>query len=61
MNIEDMTLVKLREIAKEQGIKSISKYKKAELIQLIKDVEKLAPKVETEEPVKRESSQPEPL
>lgn len=59
MNIEDMTLVKLREIAKDQGVKSISKYKKAELIQLIKDVEKPAPKVETQEPVKRESSQPD--
>jgi len=39
MNIEDMTLVKLREVAKEKGIKSISKYKKAELIQSIKNLE----------------------
>lgn len=43
MNIEDMTLVKLREVAKEKGIKNISKYKKAELIQCIKERESIKP------------------
>lgn len=37
MNIEDMTLAKLKEMAKEKGIKNISKYKKAELLELLKE------------------------
>lgn len=36
-NLKDMTLVQLKELAKELGIKSISKYKKNELIQIISE------------------------
>ena len=35
--LNDMTLVQLKELAKELDIKSISKYKKNELIDLIKN------------------------
>ena len=35
-NIENMTLAELKELAKEKGIKNISKLKKDELIEEIK-------------------------
>lgn len=35
MNLEDSTLVELRQIAKEQGVKNVSKLKKEELIEII--------------------------
>ncbi len=57
MNIEDMTLIKLREVAKEKGLKGISKYKKVELIQRIKDLERPSLELEKKEPIK--PSQPE--
>ena len=38
--LEDMTLVELRKIAKEQNIKNISKLKKDELIQVLIDLQK---------------------
>ena len=59
MNIEDMTLVKLREIAKEKGIKSISKYKKAELIQRIKDL--ATPSLQVKGESKTELKEKEPV
>ena len=37
MNLEECTLVELRQLAKEKGIKSVSKLKKDELISLISD------------------------
>ena len=37
MSLEDSTLVELRQIAKEQGVKNVSKLKKDELIKLITD------------------------
>ncbi len=36
-NLENNTIVELREFAKEMGIKSVTRYRKAELIQLIQD------------------------
>jgi transcription termination factor Rho len=36
-NLENNTILELREFAKEIGIKSVTRYKKAELIQLIQD------------------------
>lgn len=36
-NLDDMTLVQLKELAKKLEIKSISKYKKNELIQIINE------------------------
>ena len=62
MNIEEMTLVRLKEIAKENGLKNISKYKKAELIQLIKDLGESSTEIEEkelEEPAQQEVAQPE--
>ena len=38
-NYDDMTLVELRKIAKDNNIKNISKLKKAELIEAIKSLE----------------------
>lgn len=35
MNLEDATLVELRQIAKEQGVKNVSKLKKEELIEIL--------------------------
>ena len=35
MNLENYTLVELRQLAKEKGIKNTSKLKKEELIQLL--------------------------
>ena len=35
MNLEDMTLVELRQLAKEQGVKNVSKLKKEELIEVL--------------------------
>ena len=39
-NLKDKKLVELRDIAKELGIESISKYRKDELIKLIEEEEK---------------------
>ena len=38
MDIENYTLVELRQFAKERGIKNVSKLKKEELINLIKNI-----------------------
>ena len=38
MNIEEYTLVELRQLAKEKGIKNVSKLKKEELIGLLKNI-----------------------
>ena len=38
-NLKDKKLVELRELAKEMGIESISKYRKDELIKLIEEEE----------------------
>ena len=38
MNLEDMTLVELRQLAKERDVKNISKLKKEELIELLNDI-----------------------
>lgn len=53
MNIEDCTLVQLRQIAKELGIANVSKLKKDELIELLinNDQSKEAQKEESEEKV----------
>lgn len=40
MDYKEMTLVELRELAREKGIGSITRYKKAELIDVL---EKVAP------------------
>ena len=48
MNLENYTLVELRQLAKEKGIKNTSKLKKEELIQLLtenKEVEKDIPSI----------------
>ena len=39
-NLEEMTLVELKALAKENNIKNISKIKKEELIQILKEIEK---------------------
>ena len=40
MNLEDFTLVELRQLAKEKGIKNYSKMSKAELIEELGKLEK---------------------
>lgn len=37
MNFEDFTLVELRQLAKEKGVKNVSKLKKDELIQMLSE------------------------
>lgn len=37
MNFEDCTLVELRQLAKEKGVKNVSKLKKDELIQMLSE------------------------
>ena len=37
MNLEEYTLVELRQLAKEKGVKNVSKLKKDELIELLSD------------------------
>lgn len=49
MNYNNLTLAELREIAKEKGIKSITTYKKEQLISLILDLDK-----KTDEDIKNE-------
>ena len=39
-NIASMTLVQLKQIAKENGLKGISGYKKAELVKAIEELDK---------------------
>jgi len=39
MNYNDLNLIQLREIAKEKQVKSITKYKKSELVQILLDIE----------------------
>ncbi|MDR2649015.1 MAG: Rho termination factor N-terminal domain-containing protein, partial [Clostridiales bacterium] len=39
MNLEELGIIELKKIAKEAGVKSISKYKKAELVSLIRRTE----------------------
>ena len=48
--LENMTLLELRNLAKEKNIRNISKLKKDEIIQLLKQIEKTSEPVnETEE------------
>ena len=46
-DIENMTLLELRNIAKEKNIKNISKLKKEELISLLKQIEKASEPIKT--------------
>ncbi len=54
MNLEDATLVELRQIAKEQGVKNVSKLKKEELIEILESSSK-------EETIKEEVLQEEKM
>lgn len=57
-DLENMTLLELRNIAKEQNIKSISKLKKEELITLLKQVQQSAePAPKKEEENKEEENE----
>ena len=47
--LEEMTLTELREIAKEQNIKNVSKLKKEELIGVLIDVQRSRNKVAEQE------------
>ncbi len=38
MDLENLSLIELKEMAKEKGIKNISKLKKEELIEKLKEV-----------------------
>ncbi len=49
MNYDNMSLVELREVAKEKKLKNISKMKKQELIDTLKDLEKGEPKKSNEQ------------
>ena len=49
MNLEDNTLVELRQMAKEQGVKNVSKLKKEELIELLNSTTKSEEKTEQTE------------
>ena len=49
MNLEDNTLVELRQMAKEQGAKNVSKLKKEELIELLNSTTKSEEKTEQTE------------
>jgi len=51
---ENMQLPELRKIAKEKGIKNVTKLKKNELIELLKDTEKETNVVEQENSSKEE-------
>ncbi len=51
MNYDNMSLVELREVAKEKKLKNISKMKKQELIDTLKDLEKGEPKKSNEQVV----------
>ena len=54
MNLESKTLVELRQIAKEQGVKNVSKLKKEELLEIINsNTEKEEKKETTESEAKR--------
>ena len=46
-DLENMTLLELRNIAKEKNIKNISKLKKEELISLLKQIEKVSEPIKT--------------
>ena len=48
MDLEKATLVELRQLAKEQDIKNVSKLKKEELIEILKNTENKAPEKVTE-------------
>ena len=41
MNLEDFTLVELRQLAKEKGIKGVSKFKRDELIEQLNNAERM--------------------
>ena len=49
MNLENCTLVELRQLAKEKGEKNVSKLKKEELISILSDKEIVNKEVEQEE------------
>ena len=48
MNLEEATLVELRQIAKEKGVKNVSKLKKEELIELLKEEKTNTQQIENE-------------
>ena len=47
MEFENCTLVELRQLAKERGVKNTSKMKKEELIQELSNLEELSGQAET--------------
>jgi len=51
MNLEEYTLVELRQLVKEKGVKNVSKLKKDELIELLSDItiQHIESKIEKEE------------
>lgn len=59
MNLEEYTLVELRQLAKEKGIKNVSKLKKEELIELLSDIpaQNIENKVEKEEKIQINSNE----
>ncbi len=58
MNLESKTLVELRQIAKEQGVKNVSKLKKEELLEIINSNTEKEEKKETTEPETKRSFYP---
>ena len=50
MNYQELNLSELRELAKQKGIGSVTRYKKAELIDLLEKVEPQSIPVEDEKP-----------
>ena len=53
--LEEMTLTELKEIAKEQNIKNISKLKKDELIEVLIDLQRSRNKAEQAEKKRKQS------
>lgn len=50
MNLDELTLVELRQIAKDKGIKSVTKYRRQELCDLLSETEKEKEKTEESNP-----------
>ena len=59
--LEEMTLTELREIAKEQNIKNVSKLKKEELIGVLIDVQRSRNKAEEQEKKKVQQLEKKPI
>ena len=58
MNLENKTLVELRQIAKDKGVKNVSKLKKEELLEIINSNTEKEEKKETAEPETKRSFYP---